>query len=212
MLLQSKLLTHYEQFILLALTITGTVLASKGGSRHLYYVIVDYGPDRLVEVLKLYYILQPLAFMAIAVSRISVALLVLRIVGLSTWRKRFLWFTIISTLVITVAVCILIFCGCKPVEGLWNPFIQSNCWDPFIVTNLTIFSSSMQPSEYKDRAVELTVHVGWNVFMDLCFAVLPVTIFWNLQLKLGKRIGLSFLMGMGVLLVSYRDPVPMSTY
>ena len=177
MLLQSKLLTHCDQFILLALTITGTIMASKGGCRHLYYVIFDYDLDRLVEVLKLYYVVQPLAIMAVAVSRISVALLVLRIVGLSAWRRRFLWFTIISTLVITVAVCILIFCPCKPVEGLWNPFIQSNCWDPRIVTDLTIFSSSMLLSKHKDRAVELTIHAGWNVFMDLCFAILPVTIF-----------------------------------
>ena len=99
----------------------------------------------MVEVLKLYYIVQPLAFMGIAISRISVALLVLRIVGLSVWRKRFLWFTVISTLVITIVVCVLIFCACKPVEALWNPFIQSNCWDPVIVTNLTIFSSSTYP-------------------------------------------------------------------
>jgi len=35
--------------------------------------------------------------------------------------------------------------------------------------------------------------------MDLCFAVLPISVFWTLKLSLKKRVGLCVLTGMGVL-------------
>ena len=35
--------------------------------------------------------------------------------------------------------------------------------------------------------------------MDICIAILPITIFWNLHMSLKKRVGLCTLMGMGIL-------------
>jgi hypothetical protein len=35
--------------------------------------------------------------------------------------------------------------------------------------------------------------------MDFFFAILPISIFWNLKVSVKKRVGLSVLTGMGVL-------------
>ncbi|MCJ1356587.1 MAG: hypothetical protein MMC33_006582 [Icmadophila ericetorum] len=168
--------------ILIALATVGTIMTLKGGCKHIYYLLIEGGTGALVEVAYLFYICQPLAIMGIAVSRTSVAVLVLRILGPnSVWRKRFLWFSIASTLLISTLTSILLFVACKPVTGLWNPFIEADCWNPDIDTNLAIFASA------------------WNVFMDVCLALIPVTIYWNLNLSLKKRIALCFLTGMGIL-------------
>lgn len=132
--------------LLLGLAIAGTFMLLSGGCRHLYYLVLDKGLDGIVTVTRLFYICQPFAIMAIAVGRISVALLVLRIMVLTVWRKRFLWFSIISTFVISALNSVLLFAACSPVAAIWNPFIQSKCWDPTIMTNVTIFTSSVYSS------------------------------------------------------------------
>ena len=40
---------------------------------------------------------------------------------------------------------------------------------------------------------------GWLAFIDLALALLPITIMWNLQLSLKKKVGISAVMGLGVL-------------
>ncbi|MCJ1387113.1 hypothetical protein MMC17_010242 [Xylographa soralifera] len=49
------------------------------------------------------------------------------------------------------------------------------------MTNVTIFSSS------------------WNVFIDFCLALIPITIFWNLNMSIHRRVALCLLMSGGVL-------------
>jgi hypothetical protein len=44
----------------------------------------------------------------------------------------------------------------------------------------------------------LTITTGWLAFIDITFALMPITIIYNLQLNWRKKVGLSCLMGMGV--------------
>ncbi|MCJ1477955.1 hypothetical protein MMC13_006630 [Lambiella insularis] len=167
---------------LLGVTVAGTMMALDGGCRHLYYIIVDLGPEQVVLVNKLFYIAQPFAIMGLATGRMSVAALVLRIMGTSYWRKRFLWFAIATTFTISLVNSVLLFTACTPAEAVWNFLIlTATCWNPVIMTDVTIASSS------------------WNVFIDVCLALIPITLFWNLKLGLQKRVALSFLMSGGLL-------------
>lgn len=52
----------------------------------------------------------------------------------------------------------------------------------------------------------LTSAEGFLAFTDVCLAVIPITIVQNLQLSLKKKVGLSFLLGMGILY----EPLPCS--
>ncbi|MCJ1293337.1 hypothetical protein MMC34_004891 [Xylographa carneopallida] len=42
-------------------------------------------------------------------------------------------------------------------------------------------------------------YICWNVLIDVCLALLPVTLFWNFNMSVKKRIALSFLMSGGLL-------------
>ena len=46
--------------------------------------------------------------------------------------------------------------------------------------------------------IELNL-AGYLAFLDIALALLPVTIMWNLQLSLKKKVGLCAIMGLGVL-------------
>ena len=129
------------QLLVLGCNTAGTLMISSGGCRHVYYILLDQGVDGLIKVTRLWTILQPFAVMAVAVGRTSVAILILRIMGRSIWRRRFLYFSIVSTLVISSAASILLFAACKPVKGLWDPLVQANCWSPNINNDVTIFTS-----------------------------------------------------------------------
>ena len=129
------------QLLVLGCYTAGTLIISLGGCRHVYYILADQGFNGLVDVTRLWTILQPLGVMAVAVGITSVAILILRIMGRSIWRRRFLYFSIVSTLVISITASVLLFAACKPVKGLWDPLVQASCWSPNINNDITIFTS-----------------------------------------------------------------------
>ncbi|KAI9822947.1 MAG: hypothetical protein M1826_000329 [Phylliscum demangeonii] len=152
-------------------------MARHGGFRHVYYL----SPDQVESTIKMNWMTQPFGIMALATSKISVALLILRVMGRSTYRRWFLYAIIGLTFTVNSIGCILTFAQCSPPRALWTPSIKGNCWDPSVQTNYAIFSGS------------------WNAAVDFSLALLPITIFWNLNMKLHKRIGLCLLLGTGVL-------------
>ena len=84
-------------------TIMATVLAHQGGFRHVYYL----HPDRISPSIRLNWMTQPFAIMGLALGKISVALLILRIMGQSFYRRWFLRTIIALTFGINAIGCIL---------------------------------------------------------------------------------------------------------
>ena len=163
------------------MTVAGTEMALAGGCRHVYYLVRKGGPMAIVEAARLFYIAQPFALMGVVMGRVSVGLLLLRILGQSKVRRIVIWSCIGSTFVFGVLNSILLFVACRPSDANWNPFIKGAvCWDPTIVTKVTIAFSA------------------WNVFIDFVLALLPASIFWHLKLSLDKRVGLILLLSGGV--------------
>jgi hypothetical protein len=52
------------QLILLAATVTGTLMVLNGGCRHIYYLALDKGQDGIIKVNRLFIICQPFAIVA----------------------------------------------------------------------------------------------------------------------------------------------------
>lgn len=83
--------------------------------------------------------------MAITTAKMSVALLILRLLGPSAVRRKWsLYVTICLTFVIGALACILTFVQCNPPRALWEPPSQvpgAKCWNPKIQANYATFSS-----------------------------------------------------------------------
>ena len=106
-----------------------------------------------------------------------------------------------SLLFASIAV-ILTFAQCRPVSALWNPELtalgMATCWPPHRQSDFSIFTGS-ESFSYALCGHFLTRVAGWLAFIDLALALLPITIMWNLQLSLRKKVGISAVMGLGVL-------------
>ncbi|KID59830.1 uncharacterized protein G6M90_00g093400 [Metarhizium brunneum] len=155
---------------------------SIGGMRHLYYLT----PEERTEAAKWSWISQPFHIMGFATGKISVGILILRVTGSTTfWRRRILWFAIITALLISAVNIILTFTQCSPVEALWNTQLvvegKAKCWRSSIQTDFAIFLS------------------GYNILVDLFLAFLPASFFYNLNLTWKKKVELCILLGLGVI-------------
>ncbi|MCJ1266413.1 hypothetical protein MMC22_006298 [Lobaria immixta] len=164
----------------LSLVLAGlaTLAVAHGGARHLYYLQAS----DISSVLKLNWMIQPFGIMALATAKISVAFTMLRIISsVNIWRRRFLYFCMISTFLTCAVGAILTFVQCNPPRALWTFVPGATCWNPRVQSNYAIFSAS------------------YNSFMDIILALLPIPIIWKLHMTLQKRIGLCILLGLGIL-------------
>ena len=139
-------LFDFLQALTLAYSILYTVLGQLGGCRHLYYLQMN--PAQAIKASRINWITQPVTIYALATGKISVAFLIMRIMGKSKWRKAFLIYgaMIGSFLFCTIAI-ILTFAQCRPVTALWNPELsltgKATCWPPQRQSDFSLFTGSM---------------------------------------------------------------------
>ena len=115
--------------------------------RHLYYLT----PDERVLAGKWSWISQPFVIMGFATGKISVGLMLLRIMGPNTvWRRYLVLFAISTAFVISCINVVLTYAQCSPVDALWNPSLiaegKATCLKPSIQTDFAIFLSSKYPA------------------------------------------------------------------
>ncbi|RYP45933.1 hypothetical protein DL768_007801 [Monosporascus sp. mg162] len=114
-------------------------------------------------------------------ARISIALLFVRIFGTKLWFKYF--FIVCTTLITINGVLTIIFSwvDVRPVQAIWNPFIDSNRWDPRI-------------SGYTAFVLQV-----FYAFSDLTYVLFPIIIVWRLNMSVGRRVGLVIVMALGLI-------------
>ncbi|KAG5948797.1 hypothetical protein E4U53_006148 [Claviceps sorghi] len=153
-----------------------------GGLRHIYYL----GQDERVQMLKWTWICQPFVVMGFAMGKLSIGVLLYRVVGsASFWRKWLLCVALALALLFSVITVALTYAQCSRLEALWNRALvaegKATCWSPTVQLTFALFLS------------------GWNIMVDVFLAVLPATFFCRLNLTLKKKIGLCALLGLGSL-------------
>ena len=127
------------QVLFFVLTILVTLMAGKGGARHIYYL----DPPHISTVVKYNWICQPFGIMSVAIGKLAVGLLILRILGSRTfWRKWFLYSSLTFTVLISASCCIINFVQCDPPRALWEQVPGSSCWDPSKQLDYSLFISS----------------------------------------------------------------------
>lgn len=170
---------------------------TQGGARHLFFL----RPEELFLVLKYNFISQPFGAMAVAFGKISVGLLILRIMGPNTfWHKWFIYVNLFIYMIITIISCVFIFTQCTPAKGLWDPSLNAKCWDPDISVDVTILQcckSANRPSSCSRKA--LTANSAYGTFLDFALALLPITIIWKLNMSVPKKLAICTILGLGIL-------------
>lgn len=120
--------------------------------------------------------------LATMMARISLCLLMLRIVGKTQPYRIFLVSVIVLTTAIGTLACINTYITCKPVPKIWNSALPGTC------------DSDMR------HAIGLTLAV-WSISSDWLVAFFPLLILKNLQMAIRTKVALAIIMGLGFLSV-----------
>ncbi|KAI0839149.1 hypothetical protein F5Y06DRAFT_28947 [Hypoxylon sp. FL0890] len=155
-----------------------TVLVHYGLGRHIYYIPVEYQS----EIVRWNWIVQPFGILTLPIGKISVVLLLERLMGYTSTRRRwFLWVNMALFTASMIASSILSYAQCNPPRALWSQVAGAVCLDPTIQANFALFTCA------------------YSSFLDFTLALIPITFVWKLRMSTQKKVGLCFLLGMGVL-------------
>jgi hypothetical protein len=125
------------------------------------------------------------AIMCSTLGRVSFMYLMLRLFGNTKTRRWFLYALMAQQLIVNLFTSITIFTQCGNVHSLWDPVGEpSKCWSPDVQTDTGY------------------VQGVFNSATDLILTVMPITIFFTLQMDLRIKLGLAGLLGLSVLYVS----------
>lgn len=85
-----------------------------------------------------------LTSIAAASMKISISLMLLRLMGRTAhWRKWFLWTLMFLTAVITIVTVFITFFQCRIPSAIWDLPLQAKttCWSPTVLVDEAIFAS-----------------------------------------------------------------------
>ncbi|MCJ1432482.1 hypothetical protein MMC27_001839 [Xylographa pallens] len=144
----------------------------------------DLTENQVQTVTKMDLVFTTPAILASITARISICVLMLKLFATKKW---FMWYLYIITVLQTIAeilVIVFVWAMCTPVQALWTPeLIESGaaqCWNPAIE----------QDAAYLGQAI-FTLN-------DLTLVVFPVWIVWKLRMSLKNKLGLIFVLSLGI--------------
>jgi hypothetical protein len=135
-------------------------------------------PANLPPVFRATTIASAFAICAIAWSKTSFAVTLLRLTMGKT--RMFLWFVIVSINVAMALVALFLMIACWPIARTWDPSIPGSCWSPKINEYYGIGASA------------------YSGFMDIVLAFLPWQILLTMRMEFREKVGVLIAMSMGV--------------
>lgn len=120
-----------------------TIEVYYGVGRHWYYLT----DDQRLNAVKWIWLSQPFSSWSAGFGKVSVALLLQRLMNRNRLQELVLWSTIASLLIVNLACTIITFAQCTPVQALWNrAILRSHCWNPVIQQDTGYFQSGKTKS------------------------------------------------------------------
>ncbi len=133
-----KVFNMQVQALTITFSVFFTLYAAKGGARHVVYL----NPAQLEETTKLNWVSQSFCIMAIATGKISVAILMGRLMAPSRWRRWILYFLSVPTFIAACVTIVFLFAQCSPPKARWIPS-AGKCWAPERTNGLDVTVSSV---------------------------------------------------------------------
>lgn len=150
-----------NQLLDIVISVMWSVYAGRGYARHLYYI----PPLELPDIIKLNTISRSLCMFSISIGKISVAFLIERFAGPSSWRKWLLRSISISVFISAVITLTFFYAQCQPARAVWDKYLlkegKAHCWNPIPINNwnLVIASRSSEFSNIKGSGTDKSIRL-----------------------------------------------------
>ncbi|VUC36691.1 unnamed protein product [Clonostachys rosea] len=134
----------------------------------------------MVMTKKLQILGYPFNILAYSLPNVAILILIERLVGhTETVSRAFLRGVVAVKLVLALVSVIIIFVQCQPTAYSWDQTIEGGkCWDPNVFNYTSYVVSAI------------------TAFTDLVLAVVPISAFWKLQMKLHQKIEMAVMLGL----------------
>lgn len=112
---------------------------------------------------------------------ISIAILVNRLLDPNVLRSRFIYGLAIMQVVFATIAVIILFSMCSPVQKLWDSSRAGTCWSPDVLNDFSYWVSA------------------YTTITDIVLAIIPISVFWKLQMPQSTKLGVCIMMGLTLL-------------
>ncbi|RAH50718.1 uncharacterized protein BO95DRAFT_438481 [Aspergillus brunneoviolaceus CBS 621.78] len=152
-----------------------------GLGRHTAAVIADHGTDRYVQTAKWQIIAFPFNIGAFSFPNISIAILVSHLLDPNPLRTRCLYAMVTMQVVFAMVSIFIVFFQCRPTQKLWDAAREGQCWDASVFDDFSYWVSA------------------YTTMTDVVLAVVPIRVFWKLQMRTATKVGVCIMMGLTLL-------------
>ncbi|MCJ1247602.1 hypothetical protein MMC30_004817 [Trapelia coarctata] len=173
---KDDLVIAISQVFIVVYSILCTCTVVAGFGRHTY----DLGPKAGFAIEMSIISFVP-GIITVVTPKLAVACLLIRLLNPSRKQIYFLYTLTISCIIVYILCAIFLWIQCRPSAMLWDPTVEGTCWDPSVFINYCIFCGS------------------YSAFVDLYLALYPLSILYTLQINKKKKIGLSLVLGLGII-------------
>lgn len=163
--------------------------------------IAALAPNSIVLALKYCWVAQPFQLLAIAFGKIAIVTYLATIHGPrnANVKLAFLWIIGLVQLLSCFIILGFIYSQCSPMPKLWNNEIPGTCNGR--TRNVYMAYTDGSESNIARARGSSADPIGLSAFSNLCISLYPTLIFWNLQMKIAKKITLCLLFGTGIVFV-----------
>ncbi|OJJ99211.1 hypothetical protein ASPACDRAFT_43874 [Aspergillus aculeatus ATCC 16872] len=152
-----------------------------GLGRHTAAVIADHGIDRYVQTAKWQIIAFPFNIGAFSFPNISIAILISHLLDPNPLRTRCLYAMVTMQVVFAMVSVFIVFFQCRPTQKLWDAAREGHCWDASVFDDFSYWVSA------------------YTTMTDIVLAVVPIRVFWKLQMRTATKVRVCIMMGLTLL-------------
>lgn len=164
--------------------------------------VAKTGLDNVANVLFLNWLSQVFGILGVAAGKISVAALLLAIIQQTElrWQRIFLWIVPVTLAsLIAIACSTLTFAQCTPAKALWDQRVVGRCIYPHVMSSFGTFTGGKLKNLFgRPGGLSLTA-AAFNTFTDPSLAIIPATVFWQLNNTTTEKIQLTIVFGLNIL-------------
>ncbi|MCJ1407331.1 hypothetical protein MMC19_001402 [Ptychographa xylographoides] len=96
-------------------------------------------------------------------------------------RLNYLLYSLMALVTFANGAAVIVFLAqCRPLEALWDPAVNGNCWNEEIYIGFGEFQGAV------------------SAFTDLICSALPVLVLWKVRISLNVKVAVCTLMGLGL--------------
>ncbi|KAK4204536.1 hypothetical protein QBC40DRAFT_303418 [Triangularia verruculosa] len=121
-----------------------------------------------------------ISILAVAWSKTSFAITILRLSPSGSMLEKTAWFVLISMNALMTTQAVVVWVKCTPIRKNWDLATEGSCWDVNATNNYGVFCG---------------VYSG---LCDILLALLPWKLLWKLQMRKKEKLGVVVCMSMGI--------------